>query len=562
MIKFRNSGTNLQTQLGIIRVLAAEFDGMTFDLEDFASAVANSDLMTAYGFTGNTALARGNANEQSRNSPLMNAKMYAEILRQLGWVSSYSDDAAYPIIVTELGKYVAESMSPIGLLEQSLLGICNPQEAIDNIRYDEKVRFFSCALKTLSGLSGVMYKHELCMGPMSIDDVDVSQFSAMLNHLKNTRKSYSAYEVEWKAFCKRLGMKPSSVDNMTRFPCAAMESCGWIEKVRKSDVYPPKSLQCFQITDRGRKMLDDINKCYDLRLDEFNTYPDNIQKALIRLGFYEFLERAGYDLEPIFTTITSDRKVTSFITGGRSLLFSPFQVLKSTVVNEALGLATTYSTTSTRSAVSASTNFSGNTAVRLCSNQQLASQVSYDQTESIVVAKIKSLHLQGLTKAEIIAVLFNQEKHSNQDTFYPLVAALFRILGFDCHDSRQGDNGSRMDALIKGPGPAIPIEIKSPGEEEYISVKAVRQAIENKVILLSRKAHPTDNQTASLVVGYNAPNERADVADLILAAKAYFGINVGVIPLDVLFNLVVDSVLDNKTVSPQELGELNGIATC
>jgi hypothetical protein len=38
---------------------------------------------------------------------------------------------------------------------------------------------------------------------------------------------------------------------------------------------------------------------------------------------------------------------------------------------------------------------------------------------------------------------------------------------------------------------SIPIEIKSPGEEMELSVKALRQAVENKVILLSRNQFPT-----------------------------------------------------------------------
>ena len=42
------------------------------------------------------------------------------------------------------------------------------------------------------------------------------------------------------------------------------------------------------------------------------------------------------------------------------------------------------------------------------------------------------------------------------------------------------------DAYVKVNSVDIPIEIKSPTEEEFLSTKAVRQALENKIILLSR----------------------------------------------------------------------------
>ena len=58
-------------------------------------------------------------------------------------------------------------------------------------------------------------------------------------------------------------------------------------------------------------------------------------------------------------------------------------------------------------------------------------------------------------------------------------------------------------------------EIKSTGEETEISVKAIRQALENKIIFLSRKQYKTDNETTSLAIGYNLPNMRSEVFELI-----------------------------------------------
>ncbi len=126
--------------------------------------------------------------------------------------------------------------------------------------------------------------------------------------------------------------------------------------------------------------------------------------------------------------------------------------------------------------------------------------------------------------------------------------------------SRQGDNGARWDAIITSPLPAIPIEIKSPGEEERISIKAVKQALENKIILLSRKTYNTTEEATSLVVGYKCPNKRAEVSSLISAIYEAYGYKIGVISLDVLLTLVVAKVLDGKSVSIIRLDEIKGFA--
>ena len=561
MIKFRNSGTNVRTQLGILKILVDQFEGKIFGLAEFAAAIAENNLMTAYGYTGETALERSNVGDASRNSANMNVKMYAEVFRILGWLSSYNEDSAYPIIVTELGKYVARSSEPIRLYEQCLLGISSPQEMMDGVHYEEKVRFFLCALKTLDRLGGIMYKHELCMGPMSVNDIDAHEFDAMVSRLNGIRGSYQSYKSAWSEFCDSLNMKPTSVDNQTRFPVGALTACGWVEGVRTNAIYPPRSLQCIKLTDRGVRAANSVADCKDLRLEEFNSYDHDTQDALIRLGFYQLLGRAGYDLEPIAGILESDQEATLGVTGGKELLFSPFQTLKSSRVNSALGIARdSYVSADTASEIGSSQAHTANTTV-LVSSTASASLDAQDPFENEITDKVKELSDGGLSEPDVVQTLFDAERHSNQDRFYPLVSAMFRILGFDCRASRQGDNGSRMDALISGPGDAIPIEIKSPGEEEFISIKAVKQAAENKIILLSRNAETTKRETVSLVVGYHAPNERAEVASLIDAFHNQFGFNIGVIPLDVLLRLVVDRVLHDITVDHAQLRSLRGIAS-
>lgn len=559
MIKFRNSGCDMATQVGIMKALYAEYNEKYFGLDEFAKVAVNKNLLTAYGYTGDMAMSLSNVEDESRNSTKMNVKMYAEIFRHLGWLSSYQQKSAYPLIVTELGRYVATSSSPVRLYEQCLLGINNPQEIIAGVKYDEHVRFFVCALSALSELDGVMYKRELCLGPMSVNDNVVVEYDSMVQHLRDVRGEYSRLMAEWAKLCSSLNMKSSSVENMTRFPVAALKRCGWVEQVRDENIFQPKKLKCIKLTDRGREILGKAKECKDLRLDEFKTYDKQTQDALIRFGFYRMLGRANYDLKPVEDKMRGDMEIVDSVTQGRDLLFSPFQTLRWRRVNDALGIDTPTYVRATASSIGNAQRTPGETT-RL----EATKEASVGKGESPIARELKGkickLHSMGKSEDEIADVLFRDERRSNQDRFYPLVEAMFNMLGFDCRISRQGDNGSRMDAVIVGPGNAVPIEIKSPGEEEYISIKAVKQAAENKIILLSRKKYPTSVSATSLVVGYHAPNERAEVSSLVDAFKSVYGINVGVISYDVLIKLVIGAVIEGRTIKSDQLEAIKGFA--
>ena len=106
---------------------------------------------------------------------------------------------------------------------------------------------------------------------------------------------------------------------------------------------------------------------------------------------------------------------------------------------------------------------------------------------------------------------------------------------------------------------SIPIEIKSPGEETELSVKAIRQAVENKVILLSRKQFPTLDKTTTLAVGYNPPNERSEVRELIDDVFTAYRFNVGAIDIRSLAALALEAARAGKKLSVEGLFTMKGV---
>lgn len=560
MIRFRNPGTQYTTQVQVFRELYKEYkDAPSFDLDDMAATIAKTKLMTAYGYAGDAALALSNTENDSLNSTKMNAKMYAEVFRLLGWVTSAGDNS-YPLVFTYIGEHAALADDVLPLYEQCVLGINNPQEIMD-VKYDEKVRFFKATLFSLQDLGGIMYKHELCLGPMSIDDLDKSQYNRMITYLKKLRGSYGRYQDAYQALCDDLGVKPTLPDNSTRLPIAFMKTCGWVESQRTRKLYPPKSLECLCLTQHGADLADSLREVKDLRMDEYYSYPEHTRNSLIRLGVYSMLLRAGYDTSPVQETIRQDQVVCADVLNGKELLFSPYQTLHRSVVDEALGIHREIAGTQTHTDVLPDIKRTDANVNNICLTISTNGEHSTSDVEvNSFVQQVLDAKSVGERKKDIIDKIFDDSITDTQTKFYPFVAMLFRVMGLDCQASRPGDNGARWDAIIVDSEESIPIEIKSPTEEQHLSLKAIRQALENKVILLSRGTHPTLPETTSLAVGYYLPNDRAEVTNLMSDFKTAFGYNIGIIDLKTLLTIAVTIVYDEKTFDISELNRLEGFA--
>ena len=144
--------------------------------------------------------------------------------------------------------------------------------------------------------------------------------------------------------------------------------------------------------------------------------------------------------------------------------------------------------------------------------------------------------------------------------FYEEIRSCLKAIGFSkVVVNRKGDTNNRIDATIVDKKRTIPIEIKSPGETEYVNMKSIRQALENKVILLSRKFYPTRKETTSLAIGYEYPNDRSEVTELIEYVYDTYDINIGIISLKVLLTLRWEVEFENKTPDLESIFNLRGM---
>ena len=285
---------------------------------------------------------------------------------------------------------------------------------------------------------------------------------------------------------------------------------------------------------------------------------------MIRLSAHLMLTRAGFDLSPARDGMDADRAFLNKlgVATDPDTLFSPFQQIARYEVNAAfphLGNTTTIVAVPEKNIVAAATP--GRDRSRACVLYTTTEQAAAKDEETTVFENelLADFAAQGTASAAVEAFAMRHAK-DNQSAFYPLVAALFRIIGFECRTSRRGVNYDRADAMIVDAENSIPIEIKSPGEETELSVKAIRQAVENKVILLSRKQFFTTPTTTTLAIGFNPPNERSEVRELIDNVYRAYGFNVGVLDIRSLAALALAAAQSGSRLELNGFMNMRGVA--
>lgn len=571
MIRFRNPSSSLETMLASFDELYLELkDKPFFDNDDIAVVLAKANLMASSGFTGDVALAKGANKDRSRDKTYNNAKMFAETFRLLGLISIVNNVSSN-YRFTYIGEHmVTENADKKSLIEQCILGVNNPNKIMD-VSYKESVRFFSCVLKTMDQLGGYLCRDEMILGPMCVNDNE-KEFAEMVDRIKKLRASgdFSKLQNNLTTLAKSLqsnkkgGMSVTSVQNCTRFPISVLKYCGWV--ISENKTFYGRSVKFMKLSKHGKETVDGLNNLKDIRLDLYEERAFNEKDALIRLGTYAMLGRSNFDLSKVKETIEKDKETCASILEGKDVLFSPYQTLEYNTVNHAMNLTYEITYETTDSVIREVAVYGENktpepldvSSIYVDYNTSVNSKLHTDNVEAYI-SHVKDLYSKDRDINRLVEEIVIEHARDDKDPFYSLVETVFRIIGVDCHKSRDGVMGERWDAMIRDENRSIPIEIKSPRECEHLSLKAIRQAIENKIILLSRKSYPTTEDCSSYAVGYYAPNDRAEITGLINDIKATYGYKIAVFDIESLIRITVNIILFNKGIDIEELYGLEGI---
>lgn len=563
MLRFPNPGSDIDS---FIRIYQELFEALreqaTFDLDDMSKVLVERNLATSSGYMGEEALRRSYNEDRSRDRLYNQSKMYSELYKVLGWFQP-TPSSALRFQFTYLGAHVAAAKrDPAAIFKESILGIAYPTPILD-VKGKHILRPFATILRTMAELDGLLCRDEMIVGPLCLEnDRDKSKFDAMISELKSLRKAKSRLEAKIASVSGERGISTTTMENYTRFPLAVMTWTRWARKERRRDYYgiPTPFLV---LTEEGRRELQRVNSSRDIRAADIQATDSRTRAAIARIAFYQMLDNAGFDTAAVQAQIASDlAQAVSFLGDTPTpILFSPFQELAPDYVNPLFPKVS-----GTKEATSSKLDTLDTQAIlpQLFSEISLTSSVKPAETrvsQDLATLFTNAARQVGNDLSQVADYIARQHRTANKGEFYPFIAHLFRALGYNCEYSRPGVNYQRWDAVIIDPQHSIPIEIKSPGEEEFLSVKAVRQALENKIVLLSRASdtYPTQPTTTSLVVGYNLPNDRSEVASLIADIHKAFDIVIGVIDLRSLLFMVAASVLQGKTHNAEELRNLHGI---
>lgn len=573
IITLRNAASNFDSMLEIHRKIFKAFHFNKFDLSSIASFFAEQRLMASNGRVGLEARERAFNQNTSLDSMLMQVKAYGEIYRLLGLWRSESDKENTKYRITFLGELILKVAIGYhkGLLAQCWLGIQLPNFVIKDRDCKNQARIIWSYLRAINAMSSPLNKQGLIYICHTLEsDEDVDEFDNKIKTLtdlpySNKEKVKSALD----QIAKSAVPKPittTTLDNSTRLTIAALKQFGWTNEVGNYS---------YELTEYGKELVENYSKYYRPTAQEVMAMSFELRKAISIVGLIQLLDRANISTHDLRVQLKYNKNWniiwnnSLFNNEQTEILFSPYQALAPKDLIEIFGdtienhqnlklIPLEEKNHSYIANNSDNNTFSTETIVTIEDSPN--NQPTHFQANNKILNEFIELYTdKKLDFDKAISKLNNDYINSKQFEFYEAIAALFRIIGFDAQASRAGQNSSRFDAIIIHETQSIPIEIKSPTEEKNLSVKGIRQALENKIVIESRKEYASTRETSSFLVGYLYPNERSEVHDLLKYIKNYYGISIAVISFEELMRLAFTKHLNPQAFDEEIIFSLFGI---
>jgi ferredoxin len=178
-----------------------------------------------------------------------------------------------------------------------------------------------------------------------------------------------------------------------------------------------------------------------------------------------------------------------------------------------------------------------------------------DWLQSLTLEQSNSTDSAEALSREIASKLTGQKA----SVIYPLVAGYFQALGFTASASNMGDTSSRADVTIFTDQGAVPIEVKSFTEIEFINLKSIQQALENKLLTARQGQESALNDLSSLALAFSYPRDRTQLIGLIDDIDRAFGIKIGIISLPKLIETAIKAACGVEKFDPKKIVNLKGI---
>jgi len=566
MLRFPNPGSTISNFVAVYTAAFERLHGQVVTLDDIVGATVDANMATSSGYMGAEAIARSTRLDRTRDPLYNQLKMYAELFRSLGWLHP-TERSALNYTFTLLGRQlVAAGPYYLPLFGETVLGISYPSHVL-TVQGEHDLRPLAFILQTMLACGDALSRDEMIVGPLSArSDRQPGAAAVMATFVEGLRLNPKTIQDAIERLSEERHIQINTLKNYTRWPIAIMRDCGWTEKVRLK-FRKAGTFEAHRLTEQGKTVARRILTSADIRVDQVDALPFQEKAALSVQAHYNMLERAGFDLEPVSRKLALQTPVFNRALGllgieqTRSLLFSPFQSLSIADIRQIFPASEEASTKAReREAAVVGTVVGRGARDHLFVEPKFVRQTHRKEASNTrsLEEELRTLRQHHQSDKEAAAAFATSRAADTRTEFYPLVSELFRALGLQSDYSRPGVNYQRWDACVWLGAVAVPIEIKSPTEEAFLSTKAIRQALENKIVLLARGGLKTSFEITSLIVGYQVPNERGDMSSLIDDIYGSFRIRIGVIDLGTLALLAIRAATDDLTIEGAQLSGLRG----
>lgn len=559
MIKFRNPVSNMDIVIKVFKGLFSEFSNVDFfDLDNIAEFFARENLASSSGYTGKEALKRSySISDDSRKSMKMQAKSYTELYRFLGWIFSVND-SALKFSFSYLGMHIALSgEASKDLFEQCLLGIIYPNQIL-NVKFNDINKPFVSILLFAESLDNKIHRDEIIIGPMNLkNSLDKYEFNSKINKIKELRKTAKIILLNQaiQEISNENNMKTNSVRNLTRFVISALVYTGWFDKKNLS-IYEKKS-PFLVLTKKGEEVISLIKKSIDIYGNEFQAL-DLDQDIVSHFAFLNMLEAASFDVKMELLKYQTFKNMLVSKFNKERILFSPFQYFSNSELLKIFPETLIQLQDSHIESKITNEHYQKIYLYTTLKNTYFTKE-SDSQHDKIKKNLISKMSMKSNIQSAI-RLFLDEIKIMKQKDFYPLVANLLGLIfNRKAFAPPAGNNNMRYDVIIPDESYSIPVEVKSPTEEKILSIKAIRQALENKVLLLARKPFKTEYDISSFAIGFNIPNTRSDAYKLIDEIHQTYGINIAIMDMEELISAAFYCSKSNRYFDISEFKNKKGV---
>lgn len=552
MIRFPNPGSDIDQMIKIFKILYANLSNTKyFTLDNMAQVMTLENVASSSGYIGSQALLKSYERTDKSRNPIYNqAKMYAEIYRTLGWI--VSSGKALEFNFTFLGYQVAHTEGYKDIFEQCLLGITYPNEVL-GVVFEESNKPFVSILLYAEALGGKICRDEIILTSLNtVDFFDCNEFTEKVQYIKELRnsKEKNVLKTEKEKIQKIIDIKPTTMENYTRFVISSLVYVGWFEKVYIKE-YGRKNV-FLSVTEKGRNVIKQIHSLTIVNTFDLDKKDLEEQRRVGNISLLQMFDRANHSV---------DAELEIFGDESLDYLFSPFQYYNK---EKQIEIFPQYQLQNEGNTI----DFEVESADQLNKYSSLSNMNEIEVSEQKLTIRNSTLELlnsiyQNTGSIDVaISELDIKISQMKQYEFYPLIAELFQIVfNSRARAPQAGVNNERFDIIIPDSILSVPVEVKSPTEEIKLSVKAIRQALENKIVLMSRYSsnYPTKPELASLALGYQIPEQRSDVYMLIEDIYSSYKINIAILSVEELLKATYNVIINGKVYSLESLKNYRGV---